>query len=728
MIVSAISFIGFAASIAALVTSVRRLAANAPARRSRIAWSIVFALIQAALGVWAALGFVQPDIASALVVNVVLSGCAWASAHNAELYGRAERSVQAHPVVSVVVLLALCAAFATLALEIPSNHDLFRMYPLCLLLEYALVFAQLAGVYFLSYRHGAASAVIVFLLFGLGLAEYFVILFKSMPISPGDLSALSTAMAVASTGFTYTLSAFCLYGLAAAALAMLGCQMASFLRPAPQTRSRRYLAINLLVGVLCLAGVVGHVTLIDYYHTLNIQIYAWKPLDSYYRQGFLPAFISGAQTINPPKPSGYSVETGEQTIKEHAAAFDKASAQDTNRLEAEKQFEQQKPTVITIMNETFSDLSAYQQMHAGYEGPTYFKGIPDAALRGDLFVSAYGGGTCNTEFEYLTGNSMANLGAGVYPYTIYNLTKTQNLVSQFNKLGYDTLAMHPNHPTNWNRENAYRDFGFDEFMSIDDFKDSERLRGMVTDKATYEKILERLRTNENPQFIFDVTMQNHSGYDTGLIPEDKQVKLNIDGVSHPEVDEYVSLIQESDRALQYFIDQLRQLDRPVVLVFFGDHQPYFPDTYNDQWFTGEDEATHQERLWQTDYIVWANYDIAGNTQTSEVDNLSINYLGATLMELIGAPLSDFQKAQLSLRSALPALNKTGFCDAEGTWHLANAATDKKSDASTALGKATNALSDYATMQYYNLFRDGKSIYTKNLQDAVNSTDPNEEVR
>ena len=69
------------------------------------------------------------------------------------------------------------------------------------------------------------------------------------------------------------------------------------------------------------------------------------------------------------------------------------------------------------MNETFSDLSIYQNMHAGYNGPQFFKNLPDTLSRGTLYVSAYGGGTCNTEFEFLTGNSMSYLGSGVYPYT-----------------------------------------------------------------------------------------------------------------------------------------------------------------------------------------------------------------------------------------------------------------------------------------------------------------------
>ena len=376
------------------------------------------------------------------------------------------------------------------------------------------------------------------------------------------------------------------------------------------------------------------------------------------------------------------------------------------------------------MNETFSDLSIYQNLHADYQGPQFFKNLSDTLQRGALYVSAFGGGTCNTEFEYLTGNSMAFLGTGTYPYTIYDLTRTETLSQQFKDLGYDTTAIHPNHGTNWNRENVYSAFGFDNFLTIQDFQDAEKLRGMVTDAATYDKILQMLDENSNPQFIFDVTMQNHSGYDTGLIPVDKQVNYVIDGVSDPEVNEYLALIEESDRALEDFVNQLRKLDRKVILVFFGDHQPFFPDEFNDAWFTGESDAVHNERLWQTDYFIWANYDVAGRDQESAQDDLSVNYLSSVLMDLIGAPLTGYQKAHITLREALPAINATGYEDKSLQWYLSSAATYDGYPAGSAAADAVQARSDYAKMQYYELFRDGKDIYTKMYQSAANETDPN----
>ena len=272
------------------------------------------------------------------------------------------------------------------------------------------------------------------------------------------------------------------------AIAMLLCEYAGLVAPHRQkgaANAKRMLLTNLLVAVLCLGGVTAHVTLIDYYNTLGITVYTWRPLESYWREGYLPAFISAAQSIKPPKAADYSVDDAKAALKKYAKAYDKSdAAKSDERTAAKEQFDSEKPTVIAIMNETFSDLSIYQNMRAGYEGPQYFKNLSNCLSRGKLYVSAYGGGTANTEFEFMTGNSMANLGSGVYPYTIYNMETTGNLAEQFKSLGYSTTAMHPNHATNWNRENVYKDFGFDQFLSINDFQGADTLRG-IGDRPGY---------------------------------------------------------------------------------------------------------------------------------------------------------------------------------------------------------------------------------------------------
>ncbi len=748
MLVTIITLVFLAASIALAVRELRRHdaagtvahgaagahsatrhdAAAMPMRRSGIAWGIFFCALQAFIAAWSAIGLVQQDVLSAVIVNLVLTACAGASFARPRVSGALLRLVAPegpfpHPAIALVICLAIAGAAATLALELPSNHDLTWMYPLCLLLEFSLITAVMAGLFLLSQRHAVAPGIFGCAMFILGVAEHFVITFKSMPIQPGDLSALSTAAAVAGSGYTYTLTAFCLYGMAALALSLVACQAAGALRGTCRMAGRRLVAVNVLAGILCLAGVTAHVTLIDYYNTLGIQIYTWRPLESYYRQGFLTSFISSAQTIIPPKPKNYDADESQALLDEYAAAFDETEGASAERDAAVEQFDSEQPTVIAIMNETFSDLSIYQNMHCGYEGPAFFNGISDAVARGTLYVSAFGGGTCNTEFEFLTGNSMAYLGQGVYPYTIYNLTQTENLAQQFKDLGYTTTAMHPNHKTNWNRENVYRDFGFDQFLGIEDFQGAETLRNMVTDGATYDKILELLDQNSDPQFIFDVTMQNHSGYNTGLIPYEMRENRIIDGRYDSEINEYLDLIEESDRALEKFLGKLEDLDRKVVVVFFGDHQPSFPRDLNDAWFTGEDEAAHEERLWQTDYVIWANYDVAGSSQRSEVRDLSVNYLGAWMMELIGAPLTDYQKAQLTAVETMPAINTAGYQDANGTWYLAGRNSDEAADGGDG-DDVERTRDELSRIQYLKLFDHGDGIFTKTFQSAANETDPN----
>ena len=736
MFAALVSLIGAAGTVLLVLKHLKacKSTEDTPSRTLFVRCGLIL-LIQLFFTVWSAIGLVDcadpMAVVVAIVAHALLCACAYFNIHRDCVLERLQALLGAegkfaHPLLGASIMLLLAGVFATLGLEFSSNHDLTWMYPLCLLLEWALIAFAMLGLFFLFQRRCGGAVVLAVALYVLGLAEYFVILFKSMPISPGDLTALSTAAAVAGTGFTYTITSFCMLSLAFTVIAIQICTLAAQVAPKRQKGSWRGLVLNLLIAIVCLGGIAAHTTLLDYYHTLYIQVYSWRPLESYYRQGFLPSFISGAQTIKPSKPEDYTVSGAKKLISEYAKEYDgnsQTGGSSTTRLEATKQFDEEKPTVIAVMNETFSDLSIYQNMHADYQGPTYFKSIDDCLSRGRLYVSAYGGGTANTEFEFLTGNSMAYLGSGVYPYTTYDLTDTENLAAQFKSLGYYTTAMHPNHGTNWNRENVYKDFGFDQFLTINDFQNAETLRGMVTDKATYDKILELLDTNSNPQFIFDVTMQNHSGYDTGLIPYDKQMSLNIDGEFNSNVNEYVSLIQQSDEALKYFLNKLSKLDRKVVVVFWGDHQPFFPDTYNDRWFTNEDDATHQERLWQTSYIIWANYDVAGNSQTSHEEDLSSNYLGSELMKLIGAPLTDYQKAHLTLRQSLPALNSVGYEDSQDRWLLSSSKSDEAYN-DTIAAACEKARSDYHAMQYYMMFGDGKDIYTKHYQDAANETDPN----
>ena len=415
MFAAAISLVGLAATVYLVLREAKAVRAQSgTVAKSALGWSVAFGLFQLFLTIWGAIGLVAQNEPLAFVMliltNAILTGCAWASIARDRIaprifafaapdapaptgkLARLRGAFVGKPLVAAVLCLLLAGVFALLGMEVSSNHDFTWVYPLCILLEWGIITALMVGLFFLFQRHGAAPAVLAFALFVLGIAEFFVITFKSMPIQPGDLSAISTAAAVAGTGYTFSISLFCVLSMGFTAIAMLLCEYAGLVAPHRQkgaANAKRMLLTNLLVAVLCLGGVTAHVTLIDYYNTLGITVYTWRPLESYWREGYLPAFISAAQSIKPPKPADYSVDDAKATLKKYAKAYDKSNAAKSDeRAAAKEQFDSEKPTVIAIMNETFSDLSIYQNMRAGYEGPQYFKSLSNCLSRAKLYAQA----------------------------------------------------------------------------------------------------------------------------------------------------------------------------------------------------------------------------------------------------------------------------------------------------------------------------------------------------
>ena len=206
------------------------------------------------------------------------------------------------------------------------------------------------------------------------------------------------------------------------------------------------------------------------------------------------------------------------------------------------------------------------------------------------------------------------------------------------ELGYTTTAMHPQNPVNYHRDKIYQQLGFGDFLSIGDFEGAPYYHAGVCDYATYDKILDLLRTDEAPQFIFDVTMQNHGGYDYGTVPAEELTNYWVEGASegaNSALNTYLTCINASDRDLEYFINELRNIGRPGVLVFFGDHQPSAATTLNDELYPQEDTASHAFRIYQSTYLVWPNYEIAGNTELNVYDTVGANEIAAITLNKIG---------------------------------------------------------------------------------------------
>lgn len=431
---------------------------------------------------------------------------------------------------------------------------------------------------------------------------------------------------------------------------------------------------NLVLSAVCVGGAWA-MTHAAYAWTQLLGTKFWQPIVAYADHGFLTSFFSMWYGMPIEVPEGYDANTAARIESDLARAWEQASAEDGTYEDAKNQFDQAMPNIIVVQNETFADLSKFYDIgYTGYTGPEYFNSISDALVRGTLDVSVVGGGTCNSEFEFLTGNSMAYVGTGKYPYNLYNFTDVESLPKQLSELGYATAAIHPNLASNWNRDKVYPQLGFDAFYDIDDFEGAPVFHNGVTDLATYDKIIELIEETDEPMFVLDVTMQNHTGYDVKNIPlwrlTDYQLQ-NVSQYENDEFNEYVSCIEASDEDLATFMDELRKLNEPVILVFYGDHQPNISSNFlNDSVYPNEDPNSldHQLRAFKTQYFIWANYNVAGTPGTSQEMETSISYLGSYLMEIVGGPLSNHEKANLQTALNMPLLTLMGYADTQGNWY------------------------------------------------------------
>ena len=567
-----------------------------------------------------------------------------------------------------IIIIAAVAILSFVSLEIACNETFYRIPANSFGFSVGLLASILLSLYLLGQRHGGAMVLVPVACCILGIAEHFVMTFKGEAILPSDILALGTAMEV-SEGYEFTFTAGIVTSLA---LLEISLGLLSLIRPRKLSTPAHVLPA--IAGNLCaflLVSVISFLgfTSIDLEQALNFGFDRWQPICTYVSQGFITSFTEMVNELPIEKPEGYTPDETKNIEQELVVAYDSTYGSSEQRAAAVAQFNEIKPTVIAVMNESFTDLSCFEQLKAaGYFGPNYYNSLPDTLVRGTMLASVTGGGTANSEFEFLTGATTAFVGVGKIPYQLYQMSDVDSLAKDLKELGYVATAMHPQNPVNYHRDKIYQQLGFGEFLSIDDFGDAPYYHNGVCDYVTYDKILELLRTDERPQFIFDVTMQNHGGYEIGSVPAEELTNYWVEGASentNAMLNTYLTCINASDRDLEYFINELRNIGRPVVLVFFGDHQPSIATSLNDELYPQEDTASHAFRVHQSTYFVWANYEIAGNNELNVYDTVGANEIAAIALNKIGAPLTDYQKALLATRSDVPSINVAGYLGADG---------------------------------------------------------------
>lgn len=355
------------------------------------------------------------------------------------------------------------------------------------------------------------------------------------------------------------------------------------------------------------------------------------------------------------------------------------------------------PDIIVIMNETFSDLRVLGELSTNKDYLPFLRNLTKNTIKGNLYLPVTGAGTSNSEFEFLTGNSMAFLPGGSNAYELYIKSKLPSLAQTLGDQGYSRTAYHTYYKKSWKRNINYPLLGFESFFALEDILDTETveayrdgeislfeyeqkisflypddkilLRRFVSDSFDYKE-LERMyeaRNPDQPFFLFNVTMQNHGSYDLAYSNFDQQIQITSEEKFYPKANRYLSLIYESDKALKELIDYFSNTSRPVMVVLFGDHQPAVEEEFVESLLgtrlTNATVSQNQKRF-ATPFMIWTNY----SSQSGYIEKMSANYLSTLILQQAGLQMTDYNRYLSSMYQKLPVIDTTGYITADNKYY------------------------------------------------------------
>ena len=418
----------------------------------------------------------------------------------------------------------------------------------------ALLNVLLAMILKKNYRSFVVLSVIFIMLL---IINYFKVQFRDNPLFPWDFLLMSVAASVVNRfklipSFTFAI----------AVIAFIAVIIALYFIAKKRSGYKMNLITRFVTAIIVFALLVTYFS--TYLFTTDVNLFMAK--EYYIEKGFVAAFAESARYLKPiDAPDNYSEETMQEIY---------------NKINAlQEQSDGNKANIIVIMSESFWDITRVRELGFSEEiFPTY-RELQKTAVTGELLTNVYNGGTVNSEFEALTGFSVAYLPPEYMPYQRCMRPNFFSINSYLKSEGYESLAIHPFEKTNYNRNTAYEYLGFDKTLWGEDFdENAERMRGYISDHALTEKIISEYEKHnsesDKPWFNLSVSMQNHGGYWESSIDSDKNYDIDVSKFkenSQGSIKDLAIGLHYADLALGELIDYFENSDEPTIIIMFGDH-------------------------------------------------------------------------------------------------------------------------------------------------------------
>ena len=560
----------------------------------------------------------------------------------------------------------------TLVEILNNNSPWSRLSPLQIalnLLWYYIVYGIVLAV---VGRVKLSSAIASVMFFILGNVNHYLYAFRGRTLFPGDFLTIGTALNVAGN-YDYTPSGTQVITFIIFALYM------SALIGTPHIKGRRHLPVKPAILAVTLTAAYSFTFFCtNFLSSAGIEPSMWTTTGN----GLALNFLISLRYSKGSKPDGFN---------------EYSLAKAANNVVIREEPDGITPTnIIAIMNESFSDPAVLGEVPTNQDWMPYWRAMDENVIKGYAYSSVFGGTTANSEYEFLTGNSVSFLPPGTVPFQLYIDEHSTSIVGQLGNLGYKKVAMHPYLPSGWNRPVVYKHFGFDEVYFKDDFKRRKFLRNYVSDKTNYDNVIRIFEEKEEGEklFVFNVTMQNHGAFNVAYKGLRRTVWLTDELKNeYPTVDQYLSLIKESDEAFDYLLSYFKDVKEPTMILMFGDHQAKIGDGFYEHMLGGKLDELDTEVLqnrYKVPFCIWTNYDM----EEQDDLELSINYLSSLMIEKANLPMTEYQSFLYELNKKLPIINVLGFDLWNGTHY------DSADDLPESIREDVER---YRILQYANMF-------------------------
>lgn len=579
---------------------------------------------------------------------------------------------------SVSALIMILGSFAITVAVFIMNKEFVSVFfqfiketPLLFFLNYLPVFLFMALILFISNNalFSTVSSGGFFLLMAISNSEK--IRLRQDPLFPTDLSLFTELVGIAKN-FSPKIILFYLFIIVFILLVVVATFI--FLKSEKLSVPIRItgIAAVLIIGAISNNFLYKNVEL---YNVFAVEGNQYFEVNQYGSKGFIYSFCHKFNLMKVKAPDGYN-STYYATLENN---FQSSTSDYANK---------KLPHIIMIMGEAFSDLSNNQNFdYTNYGNPLEnWNEITQTenSVSGHIIVPNYGGGTSDTEFDVLTAYPTRYIDNASNSYSLIR-KNIDSMPHRLKNIGYNSLAIHPGYPWFYNRANVYTYMGFENFISLESFQGSEKYKGgYIADKYASDSIIENfeqhIAQSDAPLFEFCVTIENHGPYDEKYTEVEKTFDTSVNLTKSEEtlLNSYFMGIKDADKEIKRLTDYFEASDEPVVFVYFGDHLPGFSngmDFFDILDYDINANGTMEQlfNVYKTPFLIWQNsaskklVDMNKTVNTLNLPKnhtISSNYLGSTMLELIGingiSPLFDYSN---ELRAELPIITNSGFMTA-----------------------------------------------------------------